>query len=1025
MFAFLPLKIFEVNLRWLETGEMPFFHQPLVNAFMRHLLGSPENYEQCWAIHTPESGQLHYATGDWYRFYCIALPRSSTGVSDSTNSAFGYSSQAQFFDQLSKLPNGDFVHKMRGQFGGHFELVSIRDALTQQSLGSPEQAMQIDEGTIEHEAQQWCALQPKSLVLEFLSPIRLSMPKSRGKGEQGVVRHPQQFDPNMLFMRLVQAIQQLHNVQTDKEQTDKEQANKEFKPQRLPFCEQPDWLLDNTSKSTQLFWADCGYQSLQGENKTLGGLCGAIRLNLNTPLNLQQWQYLIVGQYLGIGLSRGLGFGRYRLITKAHTKEHLKNQGSQSTLLPFTRANSLYQQIIAGERIHSVWQDELRKLSDKQRYQWQGEEAVTDLIQAVHQPDYAYRYQPQPLHPVLIDEETPKPRMLLLPAFRDKVLQKSASLWLGETLDSLYSYASYGYRKGRSRLTVKDKVQQAWREGYRWVVDADIRSFFQTVDINQLLHKLEALYGSDPLWALIQSWLNTPINRDKLPQGYEDFQLKGLPLGSAISPVLANLMLDDFDADMEDHQLQLIRFADDFIILCKTKEQAEHAMVKVQASLMESGFELNQNKTRITSFAKGFHFLGYFFFNDIVLESKPGQQETVDATTSTPSKPVSSQGLQHHYYLGEDNTTGVIVSIVGEVAYLHSAEHHLQVSRDDDVKADIPWSHINQILLFGAHQITTPALRKAMQLNIPVHFADGFGKYQGIANSAKPETGQGLWLAQIAQFSDEERRLHFSRGLMRAKIASQYGLLRKRLDNLRKHANRSSKDQNTLTKTREALKSAIKKLEQAELEVGSTRNIEHLLGLEGRAAALYWQAFSLLVEDKWGFNSRNKNPPRDPVNALLSYGYSMLYSFVDTTIRSAGLYPWLGGYHHMRNDHKALASDLMEPFRFHIDNLVLTVINKYTATYHPESFKQQGNKVLMNTDIRKHWSHALLNLLQKPIVQEYANLTQPVEDLELSESNANSILGEVMAQNQRLVRWIRNDVERFSAYQRLSVNKQY
>ncbi|UAA37397.1 group II intron reverse transcriptase domain-containing protein [Paraneptunicella aestuarii] len=572
MFAFLPLKIFEVNLRWLEAGEMPFFHQPLVNAFMRHLLGSPENYEQCWAIHTPESGQLHYAAGDWYRFYCIALPCSSVGAPDSANSAFGYSSQAQLFDQLSKLPHGDFVHNMRGQFGGQFELVSIRDALTQQSLASPEQAMPIDMDSIEHEAQQWYALQPKSLVLEFLSPIRLSTPKTRGKGEQGVVRHPQQFDPNMLFMRLVQAIQQLHNVQHDKER-----VNEWGKPERLPFCEQPDWQLENPSERTQLFWADCGYQSLKGEYKTLGGLCGSLCLTINAPLTLQQWQYLVAGQYLGIGLSRGLGFGRYRLLAYGNQEQ------AQSTLLTFTRANSLYQQMIAGERIHSVWQDELRKLPEKQRYQWQGEEAVTDLIHAIHQPDYAYRYQPQPLHPVLIDEDTPKPRMLLLPGFRDKVLQKSASLWLGESLDNLYSYASYGYRKGRSRLTVKDKIQQAWREGYRWVVDADIRSFFQNVNTTQLLHKLKALYGNDPIWELIRAWLNTPINRDKLPHGYEGFQLKGLPLGSAISPVLANLMLDDclflIGADMEDHQLQLIRFVDDFIILCKTKEQAEQLVL--------------------------------------------------------------------------------------------------------------------------------------------------------------------------------------------------------------------------------------------------------------------------------------------------------------------------------------------------------------------------------------------------------------------------------------------------------------
>ena len=506
MFAFLPLNIFEVNLRWLEAGQMPFFHQPLVNAFMRHLLGSPEDYEQCWAIHTPESGQLHYAAGDWYRFYCIALPRSSNSLCDSTGSVFGYSSQAQLFDQLSKLPHGDFVQNMRGQFGRTLQLVSIRDALTQQPLGSPQDALHIDQDSIEHEAEQWYELAPKTLTIELLSPMRISVPKTRGKGEQGLIRHPRQFDPNMLFMRAIQAIQQLHN----------DQADKGDKPPRLPFCDQPDWQVESKHQYSPLFWADCGYQSLRGENKNLGGLCGSASITINTPLNRQQWQYLVVGQYLGIGLSRGQGFGRYRLVS------HDEHKSPQSTLLPFTRANSLYQQIIAGERIHSVGQEEL---------------------------------------------------------------QKSASQWLGESLDSLYSYASYGYRKGRSRLTVKDKIQQAWRDGYRWVVDADIRSFFQTVDIEQLLHKLEALYGKDPLWELIQSWLNTPINRDKLPKGYEAFQLKGLPLGSAMSLVLANLMLDDFASligiDKQECQAQVIRSADQFLIVCKNNAQAENIVLTI------------------------------------------------------------------------------------------------------------------------------------------------------------------------------------------------------------------------------------------------------------------------------------------------------------------------------------------------------------------------------------------------------------------------------------------------------------
>lgn len=984
MFAFLPLKIFEINLRWLDAGEMPFFHQPLVNAFMRNLLGSPSDYEQCWAIHTPETGQLHYATGDWYRFYCVAFPLSEKKALSEKRGEQGAGSinqQGQLFEQLSLLPKGDHAHQFRGQFGKQLTLVSIRDALTQESLDIPENAQTLNAESIQYEAEQWHSLQPKHIHWQWLSPVRISTPKTHGKGKDGVMRHPQHLDADLLYSRLGQSLQQLHNQQS--EQT-----------QKLPYYTLPNWRIGEQ----HLFWVDCSYQSQENINKALGGLAGGITLSIEKPLTLQQWQYLVAGQYLGIGLSRGMGFGRYKLLS----------DNQESTLLPMNRVNSLQSQISAGARLQDVWQQELKKLPEKSRYAWQDEQGLSALIQKVSTQEY----QPQPWYPKLIDEHTAKPRLLLLPDFRDKVLQKSASLWLSESLDNLYSYASYGYRKGRSRLNVKDKVQNAWRQGFRWVVDADIRSFFQTVSVPLLLQKLKAIYGEDPLWPLLEKWLTNSINRDALPNDYQDFQLQGLPLGSPISPVLANLMLDDFDSDMEDHNLQLIRYADDFIILCKTKEQAEKAQAKVEASLQESGFELNEQKTRITSFAKGFHFLGYFFFNDIALESKANDTKNAPVITHTkPAEALLPKDNTHQFHLDESNIEGVTLSITGEIAYLHSADNQLQVTRNDETLAEIPWQHLGQVILFGSHHITTPALRKAIQHNIPVHFADSFGHYQGISHSAKPTVGQGLWLGQIAQFADENLRMHFAKSLMQAKIGSQHFLLEKRLISLRKHANRSTVQRERLANAKERLNQLVKHLQQAEIEVLDARNIEHLLGIEGRAAAHYWEGFGLLLDEKWGFDNRNKNPPRDPVNALLSYGYSMLYSHTDTLIRTSGLYPWLGGYHCMRGDHKALASDLMEPFRYYIDNQVLTVLNKYKALYKPESFTQQGNKVLMNKELRKHWMNLLITLFQKASVQE----TQPLIELE-NNNEPKHLTALIMAQNQRLISWIRADINRFEAW---------
>ena len=124
------------------------------------------------------------------------------------------------------------------------------------------------------------------------------------------------------------------------------------------------------------------------------------------------------------------------------------------------------------------------------------------------------------------------------------------------------------------------------------------------------------------------------------------------------------------------------------------------------------------------------------------------------------------------------------------------------------------------------------------------------------------------------------------------------------------------------------MEAALQSLRQCREQVASTATLAALNGVEGLAARHYYAGLALQLAPEWGFEDRNRQPPHDPFNALLSLGYTVLYAHADTVIRTAGLLPWLGFYHQPRGRHAALASDLMEPFRHVVERCALALLNR-------------------------------------------------------------------------------------------------
>ncbi len=232
---------------------------------------------------------------------------------------------------------------------------------------------------------------------------------------------------------------------------------------------------------------------------------------------------------------------------------------------------------------------------------------------------------------------------------------------------------------------------------------------------------------------------------------------------------------------------------------------------------------------------------------------------------------------------------------------------------------EIPMIDVSQVSLFGPVSITTPALHALMRAEIPVSWFSMGGWFLGHTFG----TGNGNVAVREAQYRiafDEQRRLAFSRKLVAAKIRNSRTILRR---NWRADQGTDGKDEALAGLTRIARRATYAKDEL------------RLLGFEGEAAAIYFRYFSKMLMaqadagyDDFAFATRNRRPPVDPVNAMLSLAYALLTRFMTTAISATGLDPYMGLYHRIRHGRPALALDLMEPFRAIVaDSAVIQAVN--------------------------------------------------------------------------------------------------
>jgi RNA-directed DNA polymerase len=276
---------------------------------------------------------------------------------------------------------------------------------------------------------------------------------------------------------------------------------------------------------------------------------------------------------------------------------------------------SLYDKAYRPETLAAAWQRVKRNKGaagvDKisvERFEANANRHLEELHQALK----TGRYQPQPVKRIEIPKGDGKTRPLGIPTVKDRVVQASLKSVMEPIFEQQFLDMSYGFRAGRGAKDALREVQSHLGAGYCWVVDADIQGYFDNIPHAGMMARVEASISDGKVLGLIDQFLQ----QDIMTEAAKWTPNKGTPQGAVLSPLLANIYLHPLDKLLKEQGYRIVRYADDFVILCATQEEAEHALHIVREWTNQNQLTLHPDKTHVGDCrgqGQGFEFLGYRF----------------------------------------------------------------------------------------------------------------------------------------------------------------------------------------------------------------------------------------------------------------------------------------------------------------------------------------------------------------------------------------------------------------------------
>ena len=511
-------------------------------------------------------------------------------------------------------------------------------------------------------------------------------------------------------------------------------------------------------------------------------------------------------------------------------------------------------------------------------------EGVQERLEELAEELRAGTYRPSDLTRVVIPKKNGE-RFLDIPSVRDRIVERAILEHINPAIDPLLGATAFGYRPGMGVADAAQEVVRRREEGYTHVLRTDVHDCFPSLPVALLRRQLEFLIAEPEILAVVDLLLDRCTRFPGKGRGV----FPGLPQGSPLSPLLANLALIPLDEALVDAGFPVVRYADDLVIALEEPGDAPEALRTATKVLKELGMELGAEKTAVASFFEGFAFLG----EDFGPRYPPAESE---GRIREPDKK--------------------ILYVAKQGSRIQVRKGRVQVIQDDHELLSVPVSDISRMVCFGSVGVTAGARNWALQNGVDVLLASRRGKYLGaMVNDSWPARRSRV-LAQLL-LDRTPREVEIGREIIRAKLSHQVTLLGK-------FTKRSDADE-----TREVTHH----IRQLMRMLPDANNRDEIMGLEGAAARVYWPRLGSLVPEDVAFTVRSKQPPRDVLNAALSFLYTILLGECVTALRATGLDPDMGVLHADHDTRPSLALDLMEEFRpLVVDHIVVTAARKHVLT---------------------------------------------------------------------------------------------
>lgn len=510
----------------------------------------------------------------------------------------------------------------------------------------------------------------------------------------------------------------------------------------------------------------------------------------------------------------------------------------------------------------------------------------------------AERYNPVPVRNTVIVNKKGKRRTISLFSSLDRLILRCMALKLSEQYDSLLDEHCFAFRKDLGMESAVRAASDYLDQGKLWCAKIDIQNYYDSIPISLLETDIEEVISDAKIRRLIGKYLHIRVEDD----GNLHQKMTGIITGSPISPFLSNLYLRKFDEHLSAEGICFCRFCDDIAAFFETHDEAVSFEQSAAEELRQIYcLEINRQKSGVYEGLRQ-KFLGYTFSRD---------KQSGKVLAYRRQKP-----SELHY--SSWNQEGV-KKVDGSYHLINSGTLSRKdfsiLFENEEGKKYIPVETTDALNVYSNIIFTSEFFRFMAQKKINVNIFDKYGNCIGYFCASDNGFMGRTMLRQAQLYLDKKRRTQVARTIEIASLKN----IRSNLKYYQRHV------------TSESLDSAITSFSQMITEMNQAKTIDEMMLLEGRARQVYYRQFNEIIHgDQFRFTVRTRRPPKDALNAMISFGNTYLYNRIATEIRKTTLDIRIGFVHATTTRSQSLNLDIADLFKpVIVDRAIFTLINKH------------------------------------------------------------------------------------------------